>query len=120
MVTDALTFNAMYAGIMGASLQGMSLDATAADYLTLTNACLACATQFDTALVAAGGAGANTSRGFLANAIGVGTFTGRSVLNLGAAGVIGSPSVNTALAASYVAVAAAMAAQYIEGKANLA
>lgn len=120
MVNDAATFNGMYSGIFGASLQGMSLDATAADYLALTNACLACATQFDTALLAAGGAGANAQKAFLAMSIGIGTFTGRSVLNLGATGVPGSTPVNPALAASYTSVAAAMAAQYIEAKANLA
>jgi hypothetical protein len=120
MVHDAVTFNGMYSGILGASLQGMSLDATAADYLALTNACLACATQFDTALNTAGTVGANAQRGFLAQSIGIGTFTGRSILNLGATGIPGSAPVNPATAANYTAVAAAMVAQYTEAVGNLA
>jgi len=119
MANDALTFNGFYGGALAGAV-GQITDPTAADYLALTNAALACATQFDAALLTAGTVGVNTKRGLLANAIGRGIFHGRTLTNVGSSGVPNVAAPNPATAATYTVLAAAAVALYSEAVGNLA
>src|SRR5579859_603999 len=117
MTHDAITFDGFYSGALAAGI-GQITDATAADYLALTNAALACATEFDALLFAAGTVGANAQRGFLAESIALGMFSSRILTNAGTSGVPGVAGPNPATAGTYATLCAAATALYSEAVGN--
>lgn len=116
---DAITFDGFYSGAVAAGI-GQIVDPTAADYLALTNAANACATEFDNLLNAAGTVGANANRGNLALSIALGMFQARILTNVGTSGVPGVAGPNPATAATYATLCAAAVALYSEAVGNLA
>lgn len=109
MANDIPTYDAAF-GVGFASFSSSLTDTDPASYQTLTDDATAFATQVDAALLAAGGAGNNSNRANLMQAICLATIGGRSLLSLGAAGAVPS---------TYANLAAAIAAAFINAKAGL-
>lgn len=108
MATDTVTYNAAFSAAF-ACFKANLTDTTAGDYAPLSTAATAFATEVDAAVTAAGGSGANANRGNLMQCI------CQSVIGAGYLPAIP----NSGTAASYSAIANAVAAAYTNAKAGL-
>jgi hypothetical protein len=106
-INDIPTFNAAFT-VGFASFQSTLNDTNALDYLRLVNAAVAFATQVDTAVQAAGGAGVKANRANLMQSICIATIGGRALISL-------QPPAEDQ-PATYTNIAAAIAAAYVEAQ----